>query len=73
MYDKMLAGNVEGKLFAETSTILPETTEKLARRVEQAGGQYVAMPSTLPDLEITLCLLVWMHSTGCMEHNHSFC
>ena len=48
MYDKLLAGcngQVEGKLFAETSTVLPETAEKLARKVQEAGGMYVAMPS----------------------------
>jgi len=48
MYDKMLTGcngKIEGKLFVETSTILPETAEKLARKVQEAGGVYVAMPS----------------------------
>ena len=48
MYDKLLAGcngKVEGKLFVETSTVLPETAEKLARKVQEAGGMYVAMPS----------------------------
>ncbi|KAF8429555.1 hypothetical protein EV426DRAFT_713473 [Tirmania nivea] len=34
----------QGKLFAETSTVLPETAEKLARKVQEAGGMYVAMP-----------------------------
>lgn len=48
MYDRLLAGcngKVEGKLFAETSTVLPETAEKLAGKVQEAGGTYVAMPS----------------------------
>jgi len=38
-------GKVEGKLFAETSTILPETAGKLARKVQEVGEVYVAIPS----------------------------
>lgn len=48
MYEKLLGGcngKVEGKLFTETSTVMPETAEKLARKVQEAGGMYVAMPS----------------------------
>lgn len=47
MYEKLLGGcngKVEGKLFTETSTVMPETAEKLARKVQEAGGMYVAMP-----------------------------
>ena len=47
IYDQILSGNgndVTGKIFVETTTILPETTELVAQKVTQAGGEFVAMP-----------------------------
>ncbi|RPB03214.1 hypothetical protein L873DRAFT_1670275 [Choiromyces venosus 120613-1] len=35
---------VKGKLFVETSTILPATTNALAEKVRSAGGEFVAAP-----------------------------
>lgn len=40
----ILRENVKEKLFVECSTITPEATNKLARRVLNAGGEFVAMP-----------------------------
>src|SRR5437879_1793958 len=33
---------IKGKLFVETSTILPSTTNALAEKVRSAGGEFVA-------------------------------
>lgn len=35
---------VKGKLFVETSTILPATTNALSEKVRSAGGEFVAAP-----------------------------
>jgi 3-hydroxyisobutyrate dehydrogenase-like beta-hydroxyacid dehydrogenase len=44
--DKALGcpNGVKGKLFVETSTILPNTTNTLAEKVRCAGGEFVAAP-----------------------------
>lgn len=38
------AGNLQGKLFVETSTIHPDTTERLAQSLLAAGAEFVASP-----------------------------
>ena len=38
------AADLAGKLFVECSTINPESTEELARRILERGGEFVAMP-----------------------------
>ncbi|MCJ1313934.1 hypothetical protein MMC25_007614 [Agyrium rufum] len=43
-FDEILADDVRGKLFLDSSTILPEVTEEIAERVLQAGAEFVAMP-----------------------------
>jgi len=37
-------GGVNGKLFVETSTVLPETTNAVCEMVLAAGGEFVASP-----------------------------
>lgn len=47
VYGQMLSAHgaeFEGKLFVETSTILPATTEKIAAMVREKGGAFVAGP-----------------------------
>ena len=48
MYTEILSvpGGVAGKLFVESSTILPETTNELSERAFNAGAEFVAMPGT---------------------------
>ncbi|KAK3954588.1 6-phosphogluconate dehydrogenase [Pseudoneurospora amorphoporcata] len=42
--DEILKNDVKGKLIVECSTIHPDTTEKIAQQVEDAGAQFVAAP-----------------------------
>jgi len=42
--DAALKGNVEGKLFVDCSTVHPDTTESLAKKVIEAGAEFVACP-----------------------------
>ena len=44
VYDGLLAGPVAGKLFIETSTIRPETLQRLAARVAAQGAELVDAP-----------------------------
>lgn len=47
MYDHFLdgcGGTAEGKLFVETSTVLPNTAGSVAEKIRQAGGEFIAMP-----------------------------
>lgn len=44
VYEKMLQGDVKGKLFIESSTIHPETTEAVAKLVVDKGAEFVAAP-----------------------------
>jgi len=37
-------GNVKGKLFVDCSTVHPDTTDKLAKTVEEHGAHFVACP-----------------------------
>ena len=43
-FDEILRHDVHGKLFIECSTITPEATNELARKVIEAGAEFVAMP-----------------------------
>ncbi|KAH9842077.1 Shikimate / quinate 5-dehydrogenase [Teratosphaeria destructans] len=38
------SGNVKGKLFVDCSTVHPDTTNKLAKTVNDAGAEFVASP-----------------------------
>ncbi|KAF8243325.1 NAD(P)-binding protein [Wilcoxina mikolae CBS 423.85] len=46
IYESMLKtpGGVNGKLFVETSTVLPETTNEICEKVLAAGAEFVASP-----------------------------
>ncbi|KAI1503823.1 6-phosphogluconate dehydrogenase 2, partial [Biscogniauxia marginata] len=43
-FDTILKTDIKGKLFVESSTIAPETTEEVARQVNAKGAEYVASP-----------------------------
>ncbi|CZT03819.1 related to gamma hydroxybutyrate dehydrogenase [Rhynchosporium graminicola] len=42
--DAALKSSVEGKLFVDCSTVHPDTTEGLAKKITEAGGEFVACP-----------------------------
>jgi 3-hydroxyisobutyrate dehydrogenase-like beta-hydroxyacid dehydrogenase len=42
--DEALKGDVQGKLFVDCSTIHPETSEGLQKRLTDAGAEFVAGP-----------------------------
>jgi 3-hydroxyisobutyrate dehydrogenase-like beta-hydroxyacid dehydrogenase len=44
LIDQALKGNVKGKLFVDCSTIHPDTTEGLAKKINDAGAEFVACP-----------------------------
>lgn len=44
MIDTALTVDVKGKLFVDCSTVHPDTTEALAKRIEAKGGHFVACP-----------------------------
>ena len=46
-FESILKGHIAGKLFVECSTTQREHTNQLARRVEAAGANYVAMPGMM--------------------------
>ena len=48
MYETILKtpGGVDGKLFVETSTIHPETTNEINELVKAAGAKFVACPGS---------------------------
>ena len=37
-------GDVKGKLFVDCSTVHPDTTTKIAKKIESHGGHFVACP-----------------------------
>ena len=43
-FDIILKGDIRGKLFLECSTMTPPVTNDLAKRVIDAGAEFVAMP-----------------------------
>lgn len=42
--DQALKGDVKGKLFVDCSTVHPQTTEGLAKKITEAGAEFVACP-----------------------------
>jgi 3-hydroxyisobutyrate dehydrogenase-like beta-hydroxyacid dehydrogenase len=42
--DEALNGNIKGKLFVDCSTVHPDTTEGLAKKITAAGAEFVACP-----------------------------
>jgi 3-hydroxyisobutyrate dehydrogenase-like beta-hydroxyacid dehydrogenase len=52
-----IPGSIKGKLFVETSTVLPETTNEVAQKAAEAGAGFVACPGMLstPILQLALC------------------
>ena len=44
-----LKGNAKGKLFVDCSTIHPDTTDKLAKTINDAGAEFVACPGERKD------------------------
>jgi 3-hydroxyisobutyrate dehydrogenase-like beta-hydroxyacid dehydrogenase len=42
--DTALKGDVKGKLFVDCSTVHPETTEALGKKITSAGAKFVACP-----------------------------
>jgi 3-hydroxyisobutyrate dehydrogenase-like beta-hydroxyacid dehydrogenase len=47
IFENILKTDVRGKLFLECSTITPDATNELARKVIDAGAEFVAMPGML--------------------------
>lgn len=47
LIDKVLQGDVKGKLFVDTSTVHPDTTNQLNKTIEAQGATFVACPGTL--------------------------
>ena len=41
-----MKGDVKGKLFVDCSTVHPDTTDKLAKTVEEHGAHFVACPGS---------------------------
>jgi len=44
VYDEMLKGDVQGKLFIEMSTVRPDTQKALSRKVVSRGGKIIECP-----------------------------
>jgi 3-hydroxyisobutyrate dehydrogenase-like beta-hydroxyacid dehydrogenase len=44
IFKSILALNIKGKLFVESSTITPEKANGIAQQVLTAGGEFVALP-----------------------------
>lgn len=42
--EEILAVDITGKLFVESSTLTPETINRVAERICTAGGELVALP-----------------------------
>jgi 3-hydroxyisobutyrate dehydrogenase-like beta-hydroxyacid dehydrogenase len=45
--DTMLEEDVKGKLIVDCSTVHPETTNALEKRITDKGGEFVGMPGKL--------------------------
>jgi 3-hydroxyisobutyrate dehydrogenase len=44
VYEKLLAGNVKGKLFIEMSTVRPETERKVSKQAKMKGAAFIECP-----------------------------
>lgn len=47
LFEIIMKKDITGKLFLECSTMTPESTNALAEKVLNAGGEFVAMPGML--------------------------
>lgn len=50
-FESILTIDIKGKLFIESSTITPGKTDDIAKRVLSAGGEFVALPGILHNLD----------------------
>ena len=46
-FEEILEMDIRGKLFLESSTVLPDVTNRIAKHVEEAGAEFVAMPGKI--------------------------
>ena len=46
-FEEILRMDIRGKLFLESSTVVPDVTDRIAKEVEEAGAEFVAMPGPL--------------------------
>lgn len=58
IYDEILQSDIRGKLFLECSTITAEATNELAKKVIDAGAEFVAMPGMINKVKPknTMCI-----------------
>ena len=47
IFEEILKMDIRGKLFIESSTVVPNVTNRIAKEVEKAGAEFVAMPGPL--------------------------
>ena len=47
IFEEILEMDIRGKLFLESSTVLPDVTNRIAKQVEEAGAEFVAMPGKI--------------------------
>ena len=47
IFEEILEMDIRGKLFLESSTVVPNVTNRIAKEVEEAGAEFVAMPGPL--------------------------
>lgn len=58
--DTALKGDVNGKLFVDCSTVHPDTTNGLGKRIEEKGATFIACPGQHQSLrEVSLILLTY--------------
>ena len=50
--DEMLKENVKGKLIVDCSTVHPDTTNGLEKRITEKGAEFVGMPGKPPALTL---------------------
>lgn len=43
-FDRIIALDVKGKLFIDSSSITPEQTNRIAKQLLEAGAEFVSMP-----------------------------
>ncbi|GAB1191676.1 hypothetical protein APSETT444_000858 [Aspergillus pseudonomiae] len=66
-FESILTVPIERKLFVNSSTISPEKTDLIARRVLEAGGEFVAMPGIpLHSANTTLKDYMLTRATACL-------
>jgi 3-hydroxyisobutyrate dehydrogenase-like beta-hydroxyacid dehydrogenase len=52
--DQALKGSPKGKLFVDCSTVHPDTTDALAKKITDVGAEFVACPGRI---HFTLCIV----------------